>query len=846
MQLKEYQQGAIADFRQWIDAIRATQAESDESSRVLGERGLPVPDAVLDFPQKAWESMADAGIVPRGVSYVARHDGAGRPIPHICLKVPTGGGKTLLGVAAIEAMEVSTGLVLWIVPSRAIFDQTKATFWTRDHPYRKRLDRATGGRVKVFVQGDSLTPDDIQNHLCVMLLSLAATNWYEKQEGLRMFRDAGAYHRFFPETQGSRSDELRLKIDPDLATDPASGRITHSLHNVIKMCRPIVVLDEAHKAYGSKKRGPEEFVNSVNRMNPRTVVELSATPQRSVSNILVEIDGPQLKREEMIKVPVEITAEQGEDWHLTLARAHKQLEALDIQAHELLQDAGRYIRPIVVVRVDRTGKNQRDGKLVHALDVRDQLLKMGIDERAVRIKASGIDELGREDLMSPMSPVTWIITKDALKEGWDCSFAYILVMLDSTTAPTALTQMIGRVLRQPNAELTKQPALDRCYVFCSNTAVGEAVRKIRSGLEREGMSGLMGEVVLSSGKLVPLTVKRRDMFADLDLFLPKVLHKADHSTADEFEELDYLKHIIPEINWKSLEAPLLSPRLKHNSHVTKAEVDVGGMNPRYEARTIDEEDGTVSISWFVRRLSSAISNPWHAAELVQKSLMRLLNAGESDEDIYAMRVEHLADMRQNLIGQVERKAERVFQDKVATGLIRFTLETGMPAHRIWKEPREIETTEGDRGLEVRPGVPVGKSLFEPVLESEFDSIPERAIACYFDEHEALSWWHRIAARQGGDYYLRGWKEKRIWPDFVATVKSGGGDPVLMAVESKGEHLRDSVDTRYKERVMEALEAAYNNGQMVVPLGPSHAKFDIVFSVQELAQSLAKVETISGT
>ena len=477
MQLKEYQQEAISDFRQWIGTIREAQAATDESIRALSERNLPVPEAVRDFPASAWEAMKDKGVVPRSMPYIPRHDGAGRPIPHICLKVPTGGGKTLLGVAAIEAMEITTGLVLWIVPSLAIFEQTKAALWTRDHPYRKRLDRATSGRVKVFTQRDLLTPEDIQNHLCVMLLSLAATNWYERPEGLRMFRDAGAYHRFFPDTQGSRSDELRLENDPDLATDPVSGRVTRSLHNVFKMHQPIVVLDEAHKAYGSKKRGPEEFVNSVNRMNPRTVVELSATPQRSVSNILVEIDGPRLKREEMIKVPVEITAERGEDWHLTLSRAHKQLEALDDESYSLVQDTGRYIRPIVVVRVDRTGKNQRDGKSVHALDVRDQLLKMGIDEQAIRIKSSDVDELGREDLMSPMSPVTWIITKDALKEGWDCSFAYILVMLDSTTAPTALTQMIGRVLRQPNAKLTGRAALDRCYVFCSNTAVGEAVKK---------------------------------------------------------------------------------------------------------------------------------------------------------------------------------------------------------------------------------------------------------------------------------------------------------------------------------------------------------------------------------
>lgn len=62
------------------------------------------------------------------------------------------------------------------------------------------------------------------------------------------------------------------------------------------------------------------------------------------------------------------------------------------------------------------------------------------------------DELSVHDLMADTCPVRFLITKAALQEGWDCPFAYVLAVLDVTTAPTALTQMIGRILRQPHAE----------------------------------------------------------------------------------------------------------------------------------------------------------------------------------------------------------------------------------------------------------------------------------------------------------------------------------------------------------------------------------------------------------
>ena len=299
--------------------------------------------------------------------YVDRTDDADRPIPHICFKVPTGGGKTLLAAAALERLPWQRGLVLWIVPSKAIYAQTKTALYDKQHPYRKMLNRASAGRVKMLEKEDTFNRDDTANYLCVMLLMLPAANRRKGKEFLRMFRDSGRYPSFFPDSDDIFGNTRMLNEYPDLECHTEGGLIKQSLFNVFKVLRPVVVLDEAHKAYGARnQKANEEFAKSINRLDPRMVIELSATPNRGISNLLVDIEGPDLKKEEMIKLPVQVTSFPNAEWQLTLGQAADELERLDTEAKSFENSTGRYIRPIAVVRVERTGKDQRDGVRIHA------------------------------------------------------------------------------------------------------------------------------------------------------------------------------------------------------------------------------------------------------------------------------------------------------------------------------------------------------------------------------------------------------------------------------------------------------------------------------------------------
>ena len=831
MELKTYQLRALDAFSRWLEVLEVVENESKAAINAWPEAAGEIPDAVRNYPLKAWATLkGEGGVADSAGEYVNRTDGAGRPIPHICFKVPTGGGKTLLAAAALERRHQQTGLILWVVPSKAIYAQTKAALWNREHPYRQMLERASAGHVKMLEKDDPFNKDDIANYLCVMLLMLPAANRQKGKEFLRMFKDSGRYPSFFPDGDDLLSDGRMMEAYPDLECNFEGGTIKHSLFNVFKIVRPAVVLDEAHKAYGKTMRAKEEFARSINRLNPRLVIELSATPNRGISNLLVDIEGPDLKQEEMIKLPVQVTSFPNAEWTLTLGQAVEELDRLEAEARSLDHSTGRYIRPIAVVRVERTGSDQRDGEHIHAEDVREYLTQnLNVPADSIRVKSATNDELGRENLLSEFSEVRWIITKSALMEGWDCPFAYLLVMLDNTQTQRAITQLVGRVMRQPHAQLTDRELLDQCYVYCNNVEVGTVVEQVKKGLEAEGLTGLGDEVMGGLGshqqqeEMQQQTVHRREQFQGQDIFLPMVLHK----NGDDWMQLDYQSHILPHINWSKIKPPAPEASAPDGTRRQSAAVNFDEI-PVYQADQALDIDRTVKVSHFTRHLSDILPNPWQAARIADQLITHLKATGDTEADIYDRRAYLAHLLREHVKNEVEKQAEQVFHGKLGQGEIRFDLEVGQPNFRM-KHHYEIQVSSDDRPL-LRNYEPVQLTLFEPVFERDFDSELEKKFACYLDEQRAVQWWHRVAVRQQGEYYLQGWKKGRIYPDFVGMAN----EERLLIFETKGEHLSGNPDTEYKRKVLKALEGAFNDvGAMRLGESPNSI-FRLVFSEHDFS------------
>ena len=274
-------------------------------------------------------------------------------MPNVTLKVPTGGGKTWLAVNGVSRimgryLGKNTGFVLWIVPNETIYSQTLKALKNRQHPYRQALDRAAAGRVKVMEKSDRLDARDVESNLCVMVLMLQAGNRQNK-ETLRMFRDRGDVHGFFPPEGDQAAHARELVAVPNL--DGYQGMfpmVKDSLGNALRKIRPVVVMDEGQKATS------ELAHETLYGFNPLFVLELTATPKDVAArgganprparhaNLLVEVTGRELHAEDMIKMPLNLDPRQGTDWRGTLTAALGRLNTLDAEARAYGRTGARW------------------------------------------------------------------------------------------------------------------------------------------------------------------------------------------------------------------------------------------------------------------------------------------------------------------------------------------------------------------------------------------------------------------------------------------------------------------------------------------------------------------------
>ena len=831
MQLKDYQKTALEQLDHWFDALKSARKDAADVEEFYVAKEKPVPDELKNYPQSAWNNLKEQGVLP-GIpqdgatkipDHISRTATSGAPIPHVCLKVPTGGGKTLLGVAALERVKRSAGFVLWIVPTRAIYEQTIAAFRAREHPYRQMLERISGGRVKLLEKGGRFTQQDVENYLCVMMLMLPAANRRKNKEFLKIFRDSSGYTSFFPEQDDVGANADFSNSHRDLEKSETGDWVKQSLINVLKLIRPTVILDEAHKAYGTDDAKNKEFVSAVNRLNPRLVLELSATPKTGISNILVNVSGADLKAEEMIKLPIEIHSFNNSDWQRTLAETQGKLDELAAAARKLQRRENRYVRPIVLVRVQRTGKDQRQQGFIHSQDVKEYLMQnLSVPERHIKIQSSEQKELAGEDLLDEQSPVRWIITKDALKEGWDCSFAYILALLDNTTATTAMTQMVGRVMRQPHARRIEQgDALNQCHIYCYNKDVGKAVESVKAGLENEGLTGL-GDAVRGHGDgeaPKPITVKRRSGYKQLKIFLPQVLQKQGKM----WRPLDYDRDILRAVNWDAINGGgAVNLDDQDIIREIKTAVDIQGQSEILED-SLDTRE-SLTLDYFVRRLTDIVPNPWQAARMASGFLQAHRRKNHDDSKLLNNRI-HLSEvLRRRVQAEIDAKAEAVFRTKVGRNEIRFHLETDKRLDYELEKSLEVFVSDDAKSLQGTHGQQIQRSLFDTVYEGDFNNL-EKDFALYLEKGNAIYWWHRIAARPA--YSLQGWRRQRVYPDFVICRKD---DNKLLILETKGVHLKGNEDTKYKEKLLDTLETTYktalDRGKLEVREPP--AQFRMLF------------------
>ncbi len=271
MELKNYQKSVMRNLSSYMDCVNNT--------------------ANLFAAWEEYWRRQDIGV---GFGGVPTYNNAIKGVPHVCMKVPTGGGKTFMACSSVkrifdEMPKDKPKVVVWLVPSDPILNQTIKTLSDINHPYRQKLEADFAGRVGVYTKeqllnGQNFSPDTVREMLTVCILSYGSLRIDSKKKDVRkVYQENGNLLRF---AEYFNDKETLLADTPDTA-----------LIQVLRQLSPVTIVDESHNA------GSDLSVEMLNRLNPSFVLDLTATPRKN-SNILCYVDARELKKEHMVKLPV--------------------------------------------------------------------------------------------------------------------------------------------------------------------------------------------------------------------------------------------------------------------------------------------------------------------------------------------------------------------------------------------------------------------------------------------------------------------------------------------------------------------------------------------------------------
>jgi len=385
-------------------------------------------------------------------------------VPYICLRLPTGGGKTLLcahsiGLFATLFPEKGLPLCLWLVPSDTIRTQTLETLKNPHHLNYRALQDKLGSAFRALDISEfvNIRPYDLEQYACIVVSTFAALRVEKTKTASRHVYD---HH-----------EELEAHFDqvdpnhPGLERDPKkNNEIKHSFVNLLHLKQPLVLIDEAHNA-----KSPLSM-ELLERINPACVIEYTATPAAN-SNILVSVSAQELKDEQMIKLPI----------HLQSHNSWQQAVSASIQTRARLEKLSHkepdYIRPIVLFQAENKNGDVNVEALKNHLCTQEK-----IPAEQIAIATGSQRELDNINLFDRTCPIKYIITVQALKEGWDCSFAYVLCSVANTQSSTAAEQLLGRVLRMPYASARQEAGLNEAFAHVSSKSWQHALSQLQERL----------------------------------------------------------------------------------------------------------------------------------------------------------------------------------------------------------------------------------------------------------------------------------------------------------------------------------------------------------------------------
>ncbi len=731
MQLKKYQQKTLDELGKYIAEMKKYDTE-----KAAGVAFMIRVDKTYNWVQELGRS------------------------PFVCIKVPTGGGKTLIAAHSVGLIfkdylgeRNDKGLTMWFVPSDAIKTQTLNNLRDRKHPYREVLDERFNNAVKVFdlSEAKAIKKDDLADNICIVVSTLSAFRRTDK-EWLKAYQDNGA---LMPHFEGLNA------VDFDFLDKDKEGEIIYSLADVIKLHNPLVIVDEGHNVQ------TELSFEMLKGLNPSFVLEFTATP-KGQSNVLVNISAKELKKEKMIKMPIYLANKT--PWQETIYEGIDKLRDLEKRAKKI---KGEYIRPIMLLQAEQDIENKNR---IYVEKIKNFLIQEAkIPEEQIAIQTSRKKELSdMKTLLGKSCPIRYIITVNALREGWDCPFAYILVSVSNLGARLSVEQTIGRIMRLPNAEEKTDPALNSAYIFAATRNFNQTSEMVIKGLQENGYEDI---VPIASGVSVVANEFKRKI-DDKKAAIPfinikdnETLRRLDY-VADLIGDAQVLKNQDAEINFQLAEDNrIVKIDIGHEGELVKDAA--GKLGIVYHFKDFTEDD---LLSWF----RTKIQRGFIAIEEMNSYLKKVI-----DKLLTRYSLSELSVNRYQTREAIERKIDKIvgeLTEKRFGELLKKRLLVSRGEGFIFGDSISL--------LQISPDN-FNKHLYEKAGKMNKEELD---FAGRINVLENVHWWFRNPEMSG--FCIQGWEKHKFYPDFIIKTKSEN----YIVLEYKGEHLATGEDSDYKKAI----------------------------------------------
>jgi len=677
--------------------------------------------------------------------------------PFVCVKVPTAGGKTLIASYAVSTVfknylpeRNDKGLVMWFVPSDAIKKQTINSLKDRKHPYREVLDQKFNNSVKVFdlSEAKAIKKDDLLNNLCIIISTLSAFKRNDR-EWLKAYQDNGNLMSHFEDLNEENIDFLDKNKE---------GNIIYSLANIIRLHNPLIIADEGHNIQ------TDLSFKMLEGLNPSFILEFTATPKGD-SNILINISAQELKKEKMIKMPIFLANKT--PWQDTIYEGIDKRNELEKKAREIKEE---YIRPIMIIQAEQEKENKDK---VYVEKILEFLIKEAkIPEKEITIQTSKTKKMPESKvLLNSKCPIRYIITVNALREGWDCPFAYVLVSVSNLGARLSVEQTIGRIMRLPNAKEKDNPALNSAYIFASTKNFSQTSDMVIKGLQNNGYD----VIPIKDGADIKIG-EFNELIKDNDKKIPYISIKEGKL----FRKMDYIGDLIGNNFILNNQDFKLNFKIKEDRTITKIDIGkegelirhpAGKLNLIYYHKDFTKED---LLNWFLIKIQKSFISINEMKKYLDKIINYLLKKHKLDKlgaNFYKLRE------------KIDGKINEIIDNFTTNNFNNLEKKNLIKAKDSYFDfPNVLRLTE------------ICPDEFKNHLYKKAGKMnkEELNLAWKLDNLDNIFWWFRNPENTG--FYIQGWLKNKFYPDFIVKTKKEN----YFVLEYKGEHLKQSEDTVYKK------------------------------------------------